>query len=74
MTTVQINITVDLGEAAERYIHSCARIRNISINRLMTRMATAICNDQLVLAVLDDESKQLTDLPDEKRYYSYQKK
>lgn len=54
-----------LSEEAFDYMESCARIRRISCTRLMERVLKKVCDDQLMLAVLDDDSKQPPNLPGE---------
>jgi hypothetical protein len=39
------------------YLDACARIRNISTSRLCSRLLTTIADNQMVLAVLDDDSR-----------------
>jgi hypothetical protein len=48
---------VELPDPDLEYLQSCARIRHISTVRLVTRLIRTIARDQLVLSVLDDESK-----------------
>lgn len=38
------------------YFESCARIRDISVTALLNRVLKTVADDQLVLAILDDES------------------
>jgi hypothetical protein len=47
------------------YLEASARIRKISCTRLIARMLHTIFTDQLILGVLDDESKQPVLLPGE---------
>lgn len=54
-----------LSEESFGYMESCARIRRISCSRLMERVLKKVCDDQLMLAVLDDDSKQPSILPGE---------
>lgn len=51
----QINLHLENNE--DHYLRSCARIRQLSVSALCTRLLLVICQDQLVAAVLDDESK-----------------
>ena len=69
-------LTLEMPESSEQYIHACARIRKISTTRLVERLVKTVCCDQLVLAVLDDESIQKKRLPDEdaKSHYHRSKK
>jgi hypothetical protein len=59
------NLAIDLPDDADRYINACARIRRISTTRLFERLLKRVCTDQMVLAVLDDDSKQPRRLPGE---------
>jgi hypothetical protein len=47
----------DLSEEADNYLQSSARIRQISTSELLQRLLITICDDQLVLGILDDDSK-----------------
>lgn len=40
-----------------QYIIACARIRNMTVTHLVRELVDVIARDQLVLAVLDDDSK-----------------
>lgn len=40
------------------YLHSCARIRGISLTALLTRLVDLIGQDQLVASVLDDADER----------------
>ena len=51
------HVTLVLSPGGRVYLQECARIRHISVTRLVTRVIDAIARDQLVLAVLDDDSK-----------------
>jgi hypothetical protein len=53
-----MHCNVKLSRAEQEYLSTCARIRGISITRLLSRLVTDITKDQLVLSILDDESKQ----------------
>jgi hypothetical protein len=44
-------------EVESDYLIACARIRNISTTKLVHKLMKAIAQDQLVLAVLDDEEQ-----------------
>lgn len=68
---VHFDINMEMPENDERYIHACARIRKISPRRLVARIMKTVCADQLVLAVLDDESVQPETLPGEPRKRNY---
>lgn len=58
-------VPIDFTDEAERYLTACARIRGISQTRLIQRLFNVICSEQMVLAVLDDDSKRIRKLPDE---------
>ena len=58
MIRIQLYIDTKLEDDADRYLHACARIRNISVRRLLSRLIKQLCSDQLIPAILDDEGKQ----------------
>lgn len=60
-----------LPEEALRYLENCARIREISCTRLIERLVRQICTDQLVLSVLDDDSKPNRRMQGEYGYSRY---
>lgn len=66
----------DLSEESERYLEACARIRGISLTRLLQRLLKTIADDQMVLSVLDDDSKLTRWMPGEdcKSHYRQQQK
>lgn len=39
------------------YLDDCARRRGISVSALVKRLFKAICADQMVLSILDDDGK-----------------
>lgn len=51
------HVTLVITRSGRDYLQQCARIRCISVTRLVTRLLDAIARDQLVLSVLDDDSK-----------------
>jgi hypothetical protein len=51
------HVFMELPDEQYRYLERCARIRRISITRLVSRLITVIASEQLVLSVLDDDSK-----------------
>ena len=59
------HVTLTLAKGSRHYLQECARIRNISVTRLATRLINAIARDQLVLAILDDDSKPVRHLEGE---------
>lgn len=50
-------VEFDENDEAGRYLLACARIRDISTKRLVNRLFETIATDQLVLSILDDDSK-----------------
>lgn len=52
-----MRVLVDVAPDLDAYFEACARVRNISKTRLMNRLVAAIGRDQLVLSVLDDDSR-----------------
>lgn len=54
---MRLSLTLDLDCLDGDYLERCARIRKISRHRLVRRLIEAIAKDQLVLGILDDESK-----------------
>lgn len=67
----------DLSEEAENYLRQCARIRRISTTRLLQRVLKLVCDDQLVLGILDDDSKpsrQLAGEATKSHYYHFKEK
>lgn len=52
-----MRVLVDVAPDLDAYFEACARVRNISKTRLMNRLINVIGRDQLVLSVLDDDSK-----------------
>lgn len=47
----------DLSDEDVEYLRSCARIRKCSMTYLLNAIVQMIARDQMVLMVLDDESK-----------------
>jgi len=56
----------ELTEESLGYIERSARLRRISCTRLLKRVLHAVIEDQLILSVLDDESKPIQQLPHER--------
>lgn len=52
-----MRLLVDVAPELDSYFESCARLRDISKTALMNRLVELIGRDQLVLSVLDDDSK-----------------
>ena len=63
---MHINSSLDTETEAGRYLVACARIRNIAVATLVHRLIDVIGRDQLVLAVLDDNSEPHRDAGDHK--------
>jgi len=60
-----VNILLkDFTDEHDAYFDACARIRDISKTALITKLLDVIARDQLVLSILDDDSK-----PSPKRKY-----
>jgi hypothetical protein len=62
-----MNVTFDITENQRHYYECCARLRRTSVTVLCRRLLETIAQDQMVLAVLDDDSK-----PVDGRRYNYQ--
>lgn len=62
-------ITIDEETEFGRYYLACARIRDISMSALVKRLIEAIAEDQLVTAILDDDSSKQR-RRGEHRYYT----
>ena len=56
---------VDLTDTELDYLKRCARIRQTSVFQLTQRLFRTIAKDELVLAILDDDSRPV----DAKRYH-----
>lgn len=52
-----MRVLVDTIPDHDAYFEACARMRNISKTALMNRLVKMIGQDQLVLGILDDDSK-----------------
>jgi hypothetical protein len=65
MTPLHWNFRLSPDQAA--YLKASARIRGISVASLMMRLVEVICADQMVLSILDDDSKR-EKRPHEHRY------
>lgn len=50
-------IEIHIDHDTKDYIESCARIRDVTVTRLLKAIVEKVCEDQLVLAVLDDDSQ-----------------
>ncbi len=54
---MQVTYRFDPKTEAGRYLVSCARIRKIAVSVMVRRMVDVIADEQLVLSILDDESR-----------------
>jgi len=60
------NLSFVVDEETHEYLTRSACIRGISIAKLLRRLAYHICRDELVLAILDDNSRDVP-VPGEQR-------
>lgn len=58
MTTFHVTHKFDLEDEGGHYMVACARIRDITLTELVRRLLRVVSEDQLVLAILDDDSKR----------------
>jgi hypothetical protein len=58
----------DQDSDEDRYIATCAKIRNISLHALVKRLLKVIAKDQMVAAILDDTNHLQEREPGEKRF------
>ena len=65
------HMTVDVPDDDYAYLETCARLRHISVSRLLLRLVRVVAHDQLVLSVLDDNSQIAPRLPDERNSSKY---
>lgn len=63
-----MRVLVDVAPELDEYFESCARIRDITKTSLLNRLIDVIGRDQLVLGVLDDDSKPQPKKPREQGY------
>ena len=54
MSTFDLNLHLELSEAADNYLRSSARIRGVSRTYLLNRVFEMVLEDQLILGILDD--------------------
>lgn len=52
-----VSAHIDPDTEAGRYMLACARIRQVGLSALVHRLISTISTEQLVLAVLDDDSR-----------------
>lgn len=69
--TAHAQFQLKLSEREDRYLDSCCKIRNVTRTMLMLRLLTRIMQDELVLSVLDDDSKPI---PKKHREHPYRPK
>ncbi len=62
-----VQLKFSLPEPQMSYLEHCARIRNVSVNRLLRDVIKVTCVDQLCEAILDDAS--LPRQPNQSRGY-----
>jgi hypothetical protein len=55
---MHLNTSIDRESESGRYFISCARIRGLGVATLVGRLIDTIAQDQLVTAVLDDDSRR----------------
>jgi hypothetical protein len=55
---MHINVAVSPETSQGQYLIACARIRNVTVTALVHQLIDAIAQDQLVLAVLDDDGQR----------------
>ena len=53
---MQVYVQFDRNSEAGAYLVACARIRKMSVSHLFKTVMETVAKDQLVLAVLDDDS------------------
>jgi hypothetical protein len=70
-----MHITIKFAECSEElnYVESSARIRSVSVSKLMQCLVHRIMRDQLILAVLDD-SDNIKSISDESIFRHYKPK
>jgi hypothetical protein len=56
---MQFDSKKELSEEAQGYLYRCASIRQVSRTYLLQQILKAVCEDQLVLGILDDDSKPM---------------
>ena len=52
-----------MPEEVANYVEACARIRGISVPRLLRRIVTAACQDRLIESILDDDGAKVSVRP-----------
>lgn len=62
---IKMHESMDIDPEHHQYLIASARIRGISVSRLLNRILTTVCRDQMILAVLDDDSKVCRQMPGE---------
>ncbi len=62
---MHLSISPGLDEEQQNYFSRCARIRGISHRTLICRLLNAICADQMIGGILDDDAKRVRQLSGE---------
>lgn len=64
-----MHLSVKLPETGADYLKACARIRRTSVTNLIVQVIETVARDQLVLAVLDDDSQPYFRQKEEQAWY-----
>ena len=62
---MHITVHLELSEEQQNYFSSCARIRGISHQRLVSRLVKAAAEDQMIGSILDDNARRQRQLTGE---------
>lgn len=62
------SFTCEMSEEQLRYLETAARIRATSVTRIVQRVVETVAREQMVLAVLDDDSRPSRD-PHERAFH-----
>lgn len=62
---MHVTVHLALDEEQQNYFSSCARIRGISHKTLVRRLLNAVCSDQMIGSVLDDDARRQRQLSGE---------
>jgi hypothetical protein len=62
-----VHLSFKFTKEQVEYLDRCCRIRNITRNRLVSRLMSVITTDQMVQAILDDEVNPRRTFPTERR-------
>lgn len=52
-----LTFSVPISDQDDEYLASCARIRKMNKNDLVTQIINTVAHDQMVLSVMDDNSQ-----------------